>query len=282
MSIPLLSHADALNLLELAMLIYDYDKEFLLNTNEYNNNIEAFSNCDHPNKLNDVRKEALMQLATKYPHSKIVDFISDIDTDLQVGIALNDVTKCIIVVFRGSESKLDWFYDAKVLKRDIGNDIYVHNGFYEQLHTNDNYNKITNVVTKLLNQYYNYNVHVTGHSLGGALSTLYGYQLSKCIAQHVTIVSFASPRVGDSNFKIDFDNCKNLTHYRFSNHRDIVTSTPTFFYEHVGQNIQLFDDYYKFYPNYDYSMWAFTLFTCYKTSEHHCELYYKRLMNNIW
>jgi hypothetical protein len=282
MSVPMLAHADAVDLLELAILIYDYDKDFLLKTSERENNIEAFSDCKQTDKLDDVRKKAVMSSATKVPDSKIIDFISDAETDLQVGVATNDVAKRIIIVFRGSESKLDLIYDLKVLKRNIGNDIYVHNGFYEQLHTNDNYDKITNVVTELLKQHDDYTVYVTGHSLGGALSTLYGYQLSKCITQNVIIASFASPRVGDAKFKSDFDNCKNLTHYRFTNHRDVVTSTPTFFYKHVGQSIQLSNNSYKFCPNYNYSIWTFSLFVCYKVSEHYCDLYHSRLKNNVW
>ena len=44
-------------------------------------------------------------------HGKIVEFINDPETDLQAAITLSETKKTITVVFRGSESRSDWFYD---------------------------------------------------------------------------------------------------------------------------------------------------------------------------
>jgi len=282
MNIPSLEHNDAVDLLTLTMLIYDYYKNFFLKTNENATIVNTSENKKELSKLNETRQQAFLEMEKKYPDGKIIKFISDEKTDLQVGITLNEIKKRICIIFRGSESKTDWYYDLQVIKKNLGDNICVHQGFYNQLYKNDNYNKITNIVIELLKEYNDYQIYITGHSLGAALSTLYGYQLSKIIHQKITVVSFASPRVGNNKFRLDFDKRENLSHYRFSNQRDIITSIPMCFYEHVGQNIQLFDNTYKFYPNYDYSFFSFSLFTCFKVSEHNCELYYKRLLKNKW
>lgn len=289
MSIPSLAHNDAVDLLRLTMLVYNYGKDFSLKKDE---DIETFigqmggSEEENPlSEVNETRQEAFLEIAKKSPHGKIVKFISDEETDLQVGITISETNKRICVIFRGSESRADWYYDLQVIKKDLGDNIRVHQGFYNQLYKNNNYDKITNVVVDLLKQkqYYDYQVYITGHSLGAALSTLYGYQLSKNIHQEIVVASFASPRVGNAAFREDFDDRNNLTHYRFTNNRDIVTAAPMIYYQHVGQNIQLFDDNYKFFPNYEYNSWfSFSLFSCFRVSDHDCDLYYKRLLKNKW
>ena len=44
------------------------------------------------------------------------------------------------------------------------------------------------------------------------LYTLFGYELSREITNYVTVVSFASPRVGNPAFRREFDKKTNLTH----------------------------------------------------------------------
>ena len=53
---------------------------------------------------------------------------------------------------------------------------------------------------------------------GAALSTLFGYMISREFSNtDITVVSFASPRVGDNGWKKHFDDADNLTHYRILN-----------------------------------------------------------------
>ena len=59
--------------------------------------------------------------------------------------------------------------------------------------------------------------------------------LSHEISQQVTIVSFASPRVGNNGWKKSFDAKENLHHYRITNCNDIVTAFPNILYRHVGE-----------------------------------------------
>jgi len=72
-------------------------------------------------------------------------------------------------------------------------------------------------------------IYVTGHSLGGALATLATAHIKQLIDQGVisahypTLYSFASPRVGDSNFAIAFDE---IECYRVANSEDLVPNIP--------------------------------------------------------
>ena len=69
---------------------------------------------------------------------------------------------------------------------------------------------------------------MTGHSLGAALATLAADRYGNVQG----LYTYGSPRVGDRNFKEDF----NVNAYRFVNNSDIVTKVPPAgTYLHVGE-----------------------------------------------
>ena len=280
----MITHSQVLEIVALPMLVYDYSKSFKLDKNQ---TIEGFlgSTTDVLEKLSPARQEVLKNIKDYAPHGKVIEFISDEDTDLQVAITVSEKTKRISIVFRGSESKSDWYYDLQVFKRKLHDDVYVHKGFWNQLHINNNYEKIKQKVDELLSKEENkdYEVIVTGHSLGAALSTLFGYEYSKEIPQKVTVVSFASPRVGDGGWRDAFDAQDNLTHYRVSNNRDVVTAAPMFWYKHVGVNIHLSKSKTEIFENYSYNTWwKYSLFNCFSVGDHDIDLYYQNLKKNPW
>lgn len=292
--VNVIQHSIAKDLLGLTMLVYDYSNKFSLDNNEtietfVNKNDTAIdtSDIDLNIDVTDERKEVIENLSKTSPHGRVVDFISDPKTDIQVGITISETNKRITVVFRGSESKSDWYYDLMILKTKILEDVYrncsVHSGFYKQLHETDVYEQILETLKKLLEEYPDYVIYVTGHSLGAALSTLFGFELSHEIDKQITVVSFASPRVGNNVFRNVFDKKSNLIHYRVTNDRDIVTAGPMINFQHVGINIALSEDNCKIYKSYDYNQWwKFSLFNCWKVSDHNVDLYYKRLCKNPW
>jgi hypothetical protein len=73
-------------------------------------------------------------------------------------------------------------------------------------------------------------IFVTGHSLGGALATLATSHIIKLIidnkisAKPPILYTFASPRVGDSDFAANFRNLQEC--YRIANSEDIVPKIP--------------------------------------------------------
>lgn len=277
------SYKDTLDLARLTMLVYEYEKSFTLNSNE---TLETFVSNIENNELdiNETRKNAILELAKHSPHGKVVKFVSDPKTDLQVGITISELNKRITVVFRGSESKYDWYYDLSILKKQLWGDVYVHSGFYNQLHTNNVYDDLVKTIEELIKDHPDYQIYVTGHSLGAALSTLFGFELAhKINEQKIVIVSFASPRVGNMSFRNEYDNKENLVHYRISNDRDIVTAAPMIDYHHAGVNISLTDKIMETFFNYNYNgWWKFSLFNCWRVSDHDMDLYYTRLLKHQW
>ena len=286
-----IKHETVKDLLGLTMLVYDYSKKFTLEKDETVENFVSNLKDDKEEyqklEFTDERQLVLQQLNENSPHGKVETFISDSETDLQVGITTSKKNKRISVIFRGSESKSDWYYDLMVFKTKIleneYKDVKVHMGFHTQLHTNGVFEKLVKNVKKLKETNPDYNIYITGHSLGAALSTLFGFELAHEISDKVTVVSFASPRIGNPEFRKVFDNKLNLEHYRVSNDRDIVTSAPMINFQHVGINIALSEEKCEIFKLYDYNTWfKFSLFNCWRVSDHNVDLYYKRLCKHIW
>jgi len=279
----LISHKDICALAKLTILVYEYGVS-ITPTNQHT--IEDFVSdvvTGKVNKLeNELRMDIIKDLSKSSPNGRVHKFFSNETCDLQCGITISDNNKRISVVFRGSESCYDWYYDLSIVKKQLHDDVYVHSGFHKQLHTEQIYEKISKEVTELLVKYSNYELYITGHSLGAALATLYGYEISREITNKVTVVSFASPRVGNTPFRREFDARSNLIHYRVTNDRDMVTAAPNINYYHVGIVIALKENKYDVYYNYDYSWYKYSIFRCWSVYDHSIDLYYKRLISNTW
>lgn len=281
----MISHEKVLDLLRITLLVYNYGEEFkVINKDE---TIEQFINraSDKIENLDisEERKKILLNLKTTACSGKVCKFISNKETDVQTGITINDKDKRICVVFRGSESLYDWYYDLNIFKHTLSDNIKVHKGFYTQLTNNGVCDSLIEEVKNKLKEYPNYEIFITGHSLGAALSTLFGYILSHDIDELVTVVSFASPRVGNKYWKNAFEKKKNLMHYRVTNNKDIVTAFPTFRYRHVGTNIRVTDTNVETFFNYqDNSWYDFSIFRCWRISDHSGDLYYNNLIKNTW
>ncbi|CAI7808021.1 unnamed protein product, partial [Closterium sp. NIES-53] len=91
-----------------------------------------------------------------------------------------------------------------------------------------------------------YHIMVTGHSLGGALSTLFTYDLaqSDIKKQHgfnLSLYNFGSPRVGNHAFAARFNQLVGDS-WRIANDHDIVPRVPYVFYKHVATGVVLRPD----------------------------------------
>lgn len=170
-------------------------------------------------------------------------FYSDLETGLQVGIYINDK---ICISFRGTEAKEDVLCDIYRFKTNIGGCKKVHGGFYNQLFNSSIYEEFNSKVTKLIYET-NLEIYITGHSLGGGLATLYGYELSNKTNKMINVVSFASPKVGNWAFKKSFDEKENLKLTRVVNTRDPIPLFPLINYYHSGDKLNLNS------PDYFYS-----------------------------
>ncbi len=188
-------------------------------------------------------------------------YLINIDaTDTQLAI-LNDTHETTIV-FRGSESRLDWktnlnfrkqrkeFFQGVIEKGIIAEykQVYpystgqrsgalIHRGFANaylsvryQIH---DYIQ-TNQVSRLT---------VTGHSLGGALATICALDLQynfNSILSDIEVYTFGAPKVGNKKFYQSYDKRVPQTHH-FIYGLDIVPSLPRWWqgYFYAPQRIRL-------------------------------------------
>lgn len=157
------------------------------------------------------------------------------DIDTQCFVMSNKEN--IVIVFRGSESLKDWFanfqtvYDPGPLK-----ETKAHEGFQDALFP------AVIGITNLIDEIYaeGMKIWVTGHSLGGALCSLYAGMLIENGYGVYGIYTFASPRPGNGAFEEKLNNRVSGPHYRVVNFGDIVPHVPPEpFYSHPGKRVIL-------------------------------------------
>jgi hypothetical protein len=93
------------------------------------------------------------------------------------------------------------------------------------------YEQIRQHLNLLLEKYPNYTISVSGHSLGAALATLFTFHLATDdhIPKPITVITFASPRVGNIRLSRAFQELemhRKIRHLRVANDEDVVTRMP--------------------------------------------------------
>lgn len=180
---------------------------------------------------------------------------SKCETDCQVYTTIYNFEgkNILVVIYRGTSSKKDILIDMDIYRDYLYLDNYigaeiplVHSGFFEQFNTVKC--NITNIIDNYIqNSIDKSNLHIifTGHSLGGALSTLSClYFYYKYISYKINIdnITFGSPRVGDRIFVKLFNDCINKS-YRFVNDNDPIPLLPSpIRYKHVKGCYWLYED----------------------------------------
>jgi triacylglycerol lipase len=159
-----------------------------------------------------------------------------LDCDTTQAYVMGD-DRAIVVAFRGTEMKKmqDWMTDLKAnLKPECGGK--VHKGFqdaidhiWEQL-----------LVTILQFRQQDQRVFLVGHSLGGALATLASVRLMRAHQPVAALYTYGSPRVGDRDFRAEFNGLLLDRAFRFINDEDGVARLPMKMlgYCHVGQKFR--------------------------------------------
>ena len=175
-----------------------------------------------------------------YSSDNIITFVSNDNTNVKYCISTNSVQKRTCIAIRGTNRFTDWMNNIQYKQSIVKNNICVHSGYLKLLFTDNLYHHIYDQINTLLRQYPENEIFITGHSAGGALATLLGYFLSKDLTgKQINVVSFASPRIGNYAFKMDFMSRTNLVHNRVINKYDIVHLVPFFGYYNVGHKIVL-------------------------------------------
>lgn len=160
-------------------------------------------------------------------------FYSDKETDLQCGIYIDDILGRVIVSFRGTTSVEDKLIDLDLVKTKYSGKITVHSGFYKQLFLSKVYVNFYQDLINILKQK-QYEVFITGHSLGAALATLFSFKLSHVIDDKINLITFASPKVGNYHWMKAFSERSNISNTRVVVTSDPIPLTPIFTYYHVS------------------------------------------------
>ncbi|GME72359.1 unnamed protein product [Ambrosiozyma monospora] len=136
------------------------------------------------------------------------EYVVDVVDSLSNAIIMTDTSEAqIIIAFQGSRSFVDYVVDFSFIPVDYepyavknnlatkefnADDASVHVGFKT---ATDNFLKnAVDVLKSLKDEYPDYSVLVTGHSLGGALASLTGVELY-LMGFEPTVVTYAAPKV---------------------------------------------------------------------------------------
>ena len=205
-------------------------------------------------------------------------------TTMQYAIATNTITKRIYIVFRGTDELQDWACNLNSHSQKLAKGVCVHRGFYKLLkvHLADLFGTIDSLLAQ--KQYTTYSVHVYGHSLGGALSSLIGYLLAQHLQDlnkptKVHVISVAAPAVGNAAFRTECKGLLNLTTVRLVHANDFAPACSfndnTF---HVGSTlVHLRRGRAKVYHDYKYPESLDTVSNCHSVADHSYNNYWKAI-----
>ena len=160
-----------------------------------------------------------------------------------------------VISFRGTEldETADLFSDINIVFQPLPGMGSVHLGFYNA------YMEVEEGILAILKsrsetKKAKLNLYITGHSLGGALATLFSARIAALQAEGqlsgvrlFATYTLGSPRVGNNEFadKLDAINQQEgIGQYRIRNHRDTITATPISFgyassYWHAGSLVYI-------------------------------------------
>lgn len=189
-----------------------------------------------------------------------VSFIENVEQDSQAWIFWNPDMRHIVVSFRGTEQTQwkDLITDANLFPTGItyedgimrmskdskvnDNSIWVHSGFLKA------YICIQKEIAEVISQIVKgsddrWTCFVTGHSLGGALSTLCAYDLAmQGNIKSILCYNFGSPMVGSQAFTESFNELVPRC-WRIVNENDAVCQVPRMIgYSHGGRKVLLRKD----------------------------------------
>ena len=164
----------------------------------------------------------------------------------------------MIVSFRGTEPSQfkDILADANFFKQDFSERGWPegwgrgHRGFLKAYMAINR--QLTTLVSTLRDRDDIPDIWITGHSLGGALATVFASGLLQVMDRYPSLkgklkglYTFGSPRVGNEDFKEqleDYAEKYGAVIMRFKNVSDIVTRVPNLYFEHVGQIVWLAEE----------------------------------------
>lgn len=180
---------------------------------------------------------------------ELVKFIDNKDSDTQGFVAKSD--NRMVIAFRGTSSLQDAWTDIQISKETFPKLGFfrrlisirsmlrtkAHHGFFNSYVSVRR--ELMEIVEELLKDQ-NYDIYLTGHSLGGALATIAALDLSRDTKARITNYTFGAPKVGNKRF-VRYYNKKVKDTFRVVNDEDPIPSIPGFTFKHV-KNSALIDE----------------------------------------
>ena len=159
-----------------------------------------------------------------------VSLVEDAKTYGRVYVGYQEKSDVIIVSFRGTvgTSFKNWWSDLSSIElvdtpRCPAKNCQIGNGFvnaYDALRE-----KLLTALQLLKSTYPSAKVHITGHSLGGALAHICAVDLKNVAIEVNTVISFGSPRTGNDEFVRQFTGTVG-EYWRVTHHNDPIVHLP--------------------------------------------------------
>ena len=194
--------------------------------------------ADKNNDLGSGDKSNLpISLTSLIEHAEYCKAIYDIGGDQkdEVAFEVKQVNGISIIVIRGTANEANVLSDIDVrLVSDTRTGIRLHKGFRDaavtimQIIDTSTKTGRTIVQGQTLTYPLEHTVHVTGHSLGGAVAQIIGMWLHKR-GKNVQVYSYGSPKVSDQVLSSG-----QPTHWRVVRRSDPIPFTPPWPYRHTG------------------------------------------------
>lgn len=223
---------------------------------------------------------ATLHLTNTFPGATVDTYLDDAANGLQAAVVVCPDTRRIVVAFRGSDEGRDWLHNACAVQTRLEGRVRVHAGFQRLVASHGA--ELDRRLDDLLGQYPGFSVACTGHSLGGALATLFGYRTASRLTSStpVAVTTFGSPRVGNFAFRAACDGCAHLTVLRVTHGRDAVTALPALHYFHVGSRVLHLENpaACTWFENYQYGRWQYSVLRCWSARDHATARYWAALV----
>ncbi|XP_059648819.1 lipase-like [Cornus florida] len=185
---------------------------------------------------------------------EMIELIVDVQHCLQAFVGVAKDLNAIVIAFRGTQERSiqNWVEDLFWKQLDINYpgmpDAMVHRGFYYAYHNTTLRPGILSAIKRAKKLYGEMKIMVTGHSMGGAMASFCGLDLRvNGEAQHVQVMTFGQPRVGNAVFATYYSELVPNT-IRVVNEHDIVPHLPPYYsyfpqktYHHFPREVWLYN-----------------------------------------
>ncbi|CAH9091548.1 unnamed protein product [Cuscuta epithymum] len=185
---------------------------------------------------------------------QMTELIVDVQNCLQAFVGVAEDLNAIVVAFRGTQenSIQNWVEDLYWKQLDINypgmDDAMVHHGFYYAYHNTSLRPGVLNAVKVAKELHGDYQIMVTGHSMGGAIAAFCGLDLTVNYgADNVQVMTFGQPRIGNTAFASYYSQLVPNT-IRVTHGHDIVPHLPPYYqyfpkktYHHLPREVWLYN-----------------------------------------